>query len=322
MTLYFNDGEVRIGCHLSRTKNLIDVLFYAASSQMNTMQLYISSPRSYKPSVIDKEDMRLCSSLMKFIPSMSVYVHACLLFNLNGSTHIDTFNLNLKKARTEKQKQKVIDEMNRSEYCEKASIEGLIETLNTTAKTFGKNSGVVVHIGSGEDKEKAIERIAKNVIISLTRGVDCEKRHVILENAAGEGNKIGSTLNDIEKIMGILKKSKVYNQVSICIDTCHLFAAGDYDISKESEMIRFFNDFEEKIGINKLKVIHLNDSQKEFGCKRDLHSTIGFGHIFSKNTNSLKYLLKIAKEHKIDLILETYEPLYFSGIIDTIYEMW
>lgn len=336
-SLSFNDGTVRIGYHTSIAGNTLSyTVLNSIGSPANCIQLYISSPRSYKPSRFSSEDIEMTRSLIdrEKGTNFKVYVHACLLFNLNGSTHFDTIDENLKKTKTEKQKQKFIEERGRMHYSQSATIDGLRETLDIAWQAFGENGGVVVHVGSGENKQKAIERIAQNIEIVLCgrgsprrgengplRGEE-PLRGLLLENAAGEGNKIGSTLDDISQILNLLSP-EVREHVNVCIDTCHLFAAGDYNISKLSEMKRFFNDFENKIGLEKLKVIHLNDSEKPFACKRDLHSMIGFGHIFSdaEGFSSLKYLLGVCKERQIDMILETYDPFFLPPVIDVIYDL-
>ena len=88
----------------------------------------------------------------------------------------------------------------------------------------------------------------------------------------------------------------------MCLDTCHLFAAGEYNISDVSEVDRFREDFDSMIGWNRIKIWHLNDSKLEFGSRRDRHEDLDFGKI---GKDGLKRVIKYAVEAKQPLIMET-----------------
>ncbi len=326
----FNDGTVCLGSHVKKFPTLLETVRKVLPWKINCAQIYLGSSRGYSVSKTTEKDILLTRNLVEYA-LFNVYVHSCLLYNLNGGTHIDNIDELIKKSKTEKQKEKFLKQKVNIPNNYNKTINGLVEELDICVKAFG--TGVVVHIGSGTIKNKAIKRIAKTIEIVLSTqvdNVDIKKRHLILENAAGEGDKIGSTLEEIRDILDRIDK-KYHPQISICIDTCHLYAAGDYDIERVSEVKRFFKDFDKLFGIDKLKLIHLNDSKGPFGCKKDRHANLGYGYIFSSDEGkrSLKFLVnfcvstshiylkrissercssKCISKRRIDMILETPIP--------------
>jgi len=103
----------------------------------------------------------------------------------------------------------------------------------------------------------------------------------------------------------------VRDQVKVCIDTQHIFGAGEYDFGIPDEFDRFIETFEEHIGLEKLELFHLNDSRAKFHAKKDRHEYLGIGYIFGEERESegyglsgLKYLVEFAEEKKIPLIGE------------------
>ena len=91
--------------------------------------------------------------------------------------------------------------------------------------------------------------------------------------------------------------------IGVCIDTCHIYAYGLYNLSLISEVDKMFEDFDYLIGLNRLSLIHLNDSKDKFGSKKDRHERIGQGNIWGKDDSALRHLL--LKYKNIPMILET-----------------
>jgi deoxyribonuclease-4 len=190
----------------------------------------------------------------------------------------------------------------------------------------GLGGGVVVHIGSCKDAEKGMFTISRTVEtvleanskatapLSRRLGLPVEEfrrtRKVILENAAGEGTKIGSNLDEIAQIIeGV--KGEVRDQVKVCIDTAHIFGAGQYDFGNPAGVVQFFDDFDSKIGLDRLELFHLNDSRVEWGSRKDRHENLKKGFIFGDRrrddldgTEGLKVLLEKAEELRIPLVGE------------------
>lgn len=144
-----------------------------------------------------------------------------------------------------------------------------------------------------------------NDIINTINSVDIPiskfqymKYHFLLENSAGQGTQLGKTDEEIRKVFEGLDQR---NRVGLCIDTCHTFAAGMYDLRKSEAVIELFDNYE-------ISMIHLNDSLSEFKSRKDTHSNVTCGHIWNESDESLKTLIELCFDKKIDIISETKTP--------------
>jgi deoxyribonuclease IV len=158
---------------------------------------------------------------------------------------------------------------------------------------------LVLHPGSpGEEGEKkGLERIAKGIDQVIDRaGVDRTK--ILLETMAGAGSQLGSSLEQLRDIIGRSRNGK---NLGVCLDTCHIFAGG-YDLPSASGYAHFFESFHTLIGLDRLKVIHANDSKYPLGSRVDRHEQIGRG---AMGLRTFKRLLADPCLHGIPLILET-----------------
>jgi deoxyribonuclease-4 len=134
---------------------------------------------------------------------------------------------------------------------------------------------LIIHIGhrmeSSEDE--AIEAVFQGI----NQAFDRVKNSVVLlmENTAGQGTEIGNTFEQIKRIIdGVQEKERI----GICLDTAHSFEAG-YDLSNKEGIERTIESFDQKIGLNRLHLLHLNDSKTPLGSRKDRHWHIGEGHI-------------------------------------------
>jgi len=134
---------------------------------------------------------------------------------------------------------------------------------------------MVLHPGSavGLTKEEALENIADALNIILEKDYSCK---ILLETMAGKGTECGCTTDELKYI---IDKVNCQNQIGVCLDTCHIFDGG-YDISNFD---LYLNEFDEKIGINKIGCIHVNDSKNILGSHKDRHANIGTGNIGFNN---------------------------------------
>jgi deoxyribonuclease-4 len=135
---------------------------------------------------------------------------------------------------------------------------------------------LVLHPGShrGAGMEEGIETVAStlNRLFEATAELDVG---ISLETTAGQGNSIGHTF---EQLAGIIDLIEDTSRVSICFDSCHAFAAG-YDLRSKKAYRETFDRFDEIIGLEMLRVFHLNDSLKALGSRRDRHAQIGEGEL-------------------------------------------
>jgi deoxyribonuclease-4 len=134
---------------------------------------------------------------------------------------------------------------------------------------------VVTHLGShlGKGPEIGLQNITSAVNQAISK--DTGDSMLLLENTAGTKNSMGSRFEDIRRILDGLDDRK---RVGVCFDTAHAFAAG-YDLRSADAINITFSEFDKILGLGLLKVIHLNDSKGELGCRKDRHEHIGMGYI-------------------------------------------
>ncbi len=162
-----------------------------------------------------------------------------------------------------------------------------------------KIPNLVMHPGShtGDGEEKGLTRIAENLnrlFDALTDNRCC----LLLECTAGQGSNLGYTF---EQIGWLIDRVEAKEQIGCCLDTCHVFAAG-YPLSDPKEYKATMKQFDDSIGIDYLKIIHMNDSKKEFGSRRDRHEHIGEGFI---GIEAFRNIVNDKRLQEIPMILET-----------------
>jgi deoxyribonuclease-4 len=154
----------------------------------------------------------------------------------------------------------------------------------------------VTHLGShlGKGKEQGQKQIV-NAIDTAVSGLD-KLPMLLLENTSGKTNEIGSTFTEIGEIIDNVSTT----HIGVCFDTCHAYARG-YDIASPNGLEETINEIESSIGMDKIKIVHLNDSKGELGSRLDRHNHIGEGHIGEKGF--INFLSSPFKDKP--LILET-----------------
>ncbi len=146
-------------------------------------------------------------------------------------------------------------------------------------------------------EEDAIKLIAEslNLVHQQTKGFNVKS---MLEATAGQGKAIGYKFEHLRKIIDLVEQKE---RMSVCIDTAHIFAAG-YDISKEDTYEKVFKDFDDIIGLDRLKCFHMNDSKKALGTRVDRHEHIGKGFI---GLEGFRLLMNDKRLESIPKVLET-----------------
>lgn len=150
------------------------------------------------------------------------------------------------------------------------------------------------HLNAGEDQ--AIEKIAAGVRKILT--IAPEDTAILYENTAGQGTTLGYSFKQLDKL---LELTDMPDRTGICFDTCHAFAAG-YDLSSPDAVLRTIQEFDEVVGLERIKVFHINDSKKELGSRLDRHARIGEGLI---GLEPLQFLASMDEFKEIPGITET-----------------
>ncbi len=174
--------------------------------------------------------------------------------------------------------------------------------------------GIVIHMG--RMKDISLKECTKNFIASLKILLDKTKKvNILLETPVNKNGVIGGTIEDLATLYDDIPSS-YKKRVKICVDTQHIFASG-YDMSDIESARLYFEKFDKLIGLKNLKLIHLNDSAKEFDSKINRHERVGKGFIFSSKSGkeALKYIIcKVAMKYKIPMVMETNFETYSTNI--------
>ena len=170
------------------------------------------------------------------------------------------------------------------------------------------------HPGSSLKKvseEECLRTIAESINMTLdkTQGV-C----AVIENTAGQGSNLGYSF---EQLAYIIERVEDKSRVGVCLDTCHAFAAG-YDLKSESGFIETFEHFENVVGFQYLRGMHLNDSKKGLNSRVDRHELLGKGEL---GLDTFRMLMKDSRFDNIPLILETPDEEAWKDEIEMLYAM-
>ena len=144
-------------------------------------------------------------------------------------------------------------------------------------------------------EEESLDRIAESINMALER---TEGVTAVIENTAGQGSNLGY---DFAHLRYIIDRVEDKSRVGVCIDTCHAFAAG-YDLSTEESCEKVFAEFDQIVGFQYLKGMHLNDAMKPLGSRVDRHSPMGDGVL---GIEVFRYIARDNRFDGIPLILET-----------------
>ncbi len=151
------------------------------------------------------------------------------------------------------------------------------------------------HLGVGEDE--GLRRISEsmNIILEKTKGYRCK---ILLETTGGQGTQLGYRFEHIKAIIDGITDG---DRVGVCFDTCHAFAGG-YDLRTKVSCRKTFDTFDRLVGLNRLKLFHLNDSLKELASRVDRHQHIGEGHIGLK---AFAFIMTHPRFKEIPMVIET-----------------
>ncbi|WP_123041756.1 deoxyribonuclease IV [Cohnella candidum] len=236
---------LKIGSHVSFSdKGLLTATGEAVSYGSSTFMIYTGAPQNTRRKPIDSLYIPEGRQAMAEAGIGEIVVHAPYIINL-GSYKEDTYRL---------------------------AVDFLQEEIRRTHAIGVKN--IVLHPGAytEKDPEYGIARIAEGLNEVLDGTKECDV-NIALETMAGKGTEIGRTF---EELASIIEKVSANDRLTICMDTCHIHDAG-YDVVNDFDgVLRKFDDL---IGLNRLAVIHVNDSKNPQGAAKDRHSPIGSGWI-------------------------------------------
>jgi deoxyribonuclease-4 len=236
---------VDLGAHLSTSGGAYKALERAHALKARSLQIFTQSPRMWRHPDLDPAAAERFRATRPGSKVRSVVCHATYLINL-GATDETTYQ---------------------------RSVDALTQTVRT-AVAYGVD-GVIVHTGShlGTGLDAALERVVPGLTAALAQ-LDGPTR-LLLENTAGAGNTIGVSIEELAIVIDALGR---HPRLGICLDTCHLYAAG-IDITDPSRVEALLAEIDERIGLDRLRCLHVNDSQMPLGSNRDRHANVGKGLI-------------------------------------------
>jgi len=257
-----------LGCHLTSSKGYENMAREAMKINANTFQFFTRNPRGGKAKDIDPADVERFLALAKEAGIGKIVAHA-------------PYTLNPCSA-----------EQRTRDFAYFAMSDDLKRMEYTPGNYYNFHPGS--HVGQGT--EAGIEMIADLLNRILTPE---QTTTVLLETMAGKGSEIGGRF---EELAAIIDKVHLKDKIGVCLDTCHVHDGG-YDIVNDLDGV--ISEFDWVIGINRLKAIHINDSQNLCGAHKDRHACIGEGHI---GTETIAAVLNHPKLKGLPAILETPQP--------------
>lgn len=259
-----------IGAHMPTAGGVKNALTSGQAISCDVIQLFTSSPRQWKANPVADDIAVAFKKAREECGSEYVIAHDSYLINLAAPRGSEILAKSHDAFRAE---------------LERAEALGLDYVVSHPG----------AHGGDGEDVglERLIESL--DLIAEETSGF---KVRVALETTAGQGNYLG---NKFEHLARLLDGVKDPSRLCVCLDTCHIFAAG-YDIRTAETFAETFDAFDRIVGISNLKVIHANDSLKPFSSHADRHAHIGEGLI---GTEGFRLLMNDPRLTGIPLIVET-----------------
>ncbi len=258
-----------LGAHVSIASGFYKAIEQGEEIGATCIQIFTKSNRQWGAKKITEHDIELFTTHQKNSNIVTVVAHASYLINLGSTT------------------QATVDK----------SIHALIEELQRCDTL--KIPYLVLHPGTKHtpQEEPSLVFIADQINTVLQQA---KPKHVmlLLETMAGQGSTVGNTF---EQLATIIKHIKNKNEIGICFDTCHAFASG-YQFDTPILYKKMWHDFDKTIGIDKLKVFHINDSKKSLGSKVDRHEDIGKGMV---GKNAFKMIMQDKRFANIPKIIET-----------------
>ena len=236
---------MQLGAHVSTSGGIHTAIDRIEAMDGDCVQIFTQSPRTWRPTNHDPVNFERFKERRAEAGIDGVLCHAVYLINLASPD----------KGVYEK------------------SVAALENTVDVACAVDA--DGVVFHVGShlGSGFEAGLKRVVPALRKALER---CSKKTwLLMENSAGAGDTIGRSIEELTVLYEALDR---HERLGICLDSCHLYVSG-YDVTKRDELDRVLAEVEERIGLDRLRALHANDSKAPLGSNRDRHENIGEGII-------------------------------------------
>ncbi len=260
---------MRLGAHESIAGGMHKAFRRAASVGCEAVQIFVKPNRSWAVPALSEEDVALFRAEAKATAIRPVVAHTSYLLNL-ASPKDDLWHKSIET---------LIIELER---CDRLGVPWLV--LHPGA-----------HVGSGEGA--GLTRMAR-ALGEVHQAVRSSQTRILLETTAGQGTKLGYCF---EHLAWLLERTPEGERLGICLDTCHVFAAG-YELRTPKGYVATMGSFDRVIGLERLKALHLNDSKGELGSRKDRHEHIGKGQI---GLEGFRHMLNDPQLRSLPGLLET-----------------
>lgn len=256
---------LKIGCHLSASKGFLNMGETAVSLGGNTFQFFTRNPRGGSAKDIDPSDANALIEFMRTNSFAKILAHAP--YTLNACAKVPSIR--------EFAHNTMLDDLKRMEF-----VPGNMYNFHPGS-----------HVEQGV--EKGIELISELLNDILWEG---QTTTVLLETMAGKGSEVGSRFEELREI---IDRTNLSDKLGVCLDTCHVNDAG-YDIVNDLDGV--LTQFDNVIGLERLKALHLNDSKNPLGAHKDRHEKIGEGFI---GTEAFERIVNHPVLRDLPMFLET-----------------
>jgi len=261
---------MKFGAHVSIAGGVTNAPANAHSIGCETFQFFSRSPRGGQPPALTQNVVKAFKQQNAEFGLRNYYIHTPYYINFAST----------------------------NSRIAKGSIEVVREELERGDKLGVR--ATMTHLGSSKDiDEKDIIPVVSQALIAMLKGYK-GKNQFLIEIAAGAGRIIGSSFTEIASIIKVIEK-KVNHHIGVCFDTCHAFASG-YDLRTKEAVDKTFKEFDQTIGLERLVMVHGNDSKTELGDRKDRHENIGQGKI---GKAGFKAIVNHPKLKHLDFIAET-----------------
>lgn len=259
----------RFGAHMSVAGGLENAFLAGMEVGCDCLQIFVKNQRQWKAAPLSEDQISRYKEAATVTCLTPVVAHASYLLNLASP----------ELANRKKSIDALIDELQR---CEALGVDALIFHPGAHLKDTMQNG--IKHIAQSLDE--------------VQQACAGYKSMILLETTAGQGSAIGWQFSQLADIFNVTKQPEL---LGVCLDTCHLFAAG-YDFRKPDGYEKMMGEMEQAFGVEKVKCIHTNDSKKECGSRVDRHEHIGKGKI---GLEGFKHFVNDKQFRNIPFILET-----------------
>jgi deoxyribonuclease IV len=258
---------VLIGAHVSIAGGLVNAVERGVERESDAIQIFNQSSRMWRPNVYSDEDVAAFRDATDASRIESVTIHAVYLINCaSGEKEIRQKSL--------------------------TALKGALELGDRIGAI-----GVVLHPGAqkGRDYDESMAAVGDALREALRETDRCR---ILLEDTAGAGGTLG---RDFDELARLIELGGAGDRLGLCLDCCHMLASG-FEVRRADRLTEVVDELEAKIGLDRLKALHINDSKMPLGSNRDRHATLGDGELGKRG---LRVFLSEPRFEGLPALLET-----------------